>query len=412
MSPPESSPGKRVGLRGTRIVLGVTGGIAAYKAAEIASTLVQAGAELTVVMTDGARQFIQPLTFEGLTHHRVYTGVFEGWNDGHTGHVELAAETDLLLIAPATANTIARLAHGNVDDMLSAIALATEEPIVVAPAMEHHMWNHPATTSNVQTLQDRGVVFVGPASGRLASGAMGQGRLAPMGEVVGAVRSALGRGGPLTGKLVVITAGGTQEAIDPVRFIGNRSSGKMGIALAGAAIDAGADVRLIATRNVDPSLLVGDVVVVESALDMQRAVESALPTADILIMAAAVADFRLDQVATQKIKKRPGQDMLDLHLVRNPDIVAGVTRADLVKVGFAAETEHVIDHASAKLRAKGLDLIVANDAVATIGSEWSQATLIARDGEPVRLPDSPKADVAARIMEEIVRLMDRRTGHA
>jgi len=410
--PPESSPGKRVGLRGARIVLGVTGGIAAYRAAELASTLVQAGVDLTVVMTAGARQFIQPLTFEGLTHRRVYTGVFEGWGDGHTGHVELAAEIDLLLVAPATANTIARLAQGHVDDMLSAIALATQAPTVVAPAMEHHMWNHPATTANVRTIEDRGVVIAGPVFGRLASGAVGQGRLAPMGEIVGAVRSALGRGGPLAGKSVVITAGGTQEAIDPVRFIGNRSSGKMGIALAGAAIDAGADVRLIATRNVDPFLFAGDVVVVESTLDMQRAVEASLPTADILIMAAAVADFRPDQVATRKIKKQPGQETLDLHLVRNPDIIAGVTRADLVKVGFAAETDHLVDHAAAKLRAKGLDLIVANDAVATISGERSQATLILRDGEPARLPEAPKAEVAARIMDEIVRLVDRRSGHA
>ncbi|MDQ3655454.1 MAG: bifunctional phosphopantothenoylcysteine decarboxylase/phosphopantothenate--cysteine ligase CoaBC [Chloroflexota bacterium] len=412
MFPPDSSPVERVGLSGARIVLGVTGGIAAYKAAELASTLVQAGVELTVVMTNGARKFIQPLTFEGLTHRRVYTGVFEGWGSGHTGHVELAAGSDLLLIAPATANTVARLAQGNVDDMLSAIALVTQAPIVVAPAMEHHMWNHPATIANVQILQDRGVAIVGPASGRLASGATGQGRLASTAEIVRAVRSALGRGGPLAGKSVVITAGGTQEAIDPVRFIGNRSSGQMGIALAEAAIDAGAAVRLIATRNLDPSSLIGDVVVVESALDMQRAVESALPTADILIMAAAVADFRLDQVATQKIRKQPGQETLDLHLVRNPDIIAGVTRAGLVKVGFAAETEHLVDHASAKLRAKGLDLIVANDAVATIGSERSQATLITRNAEPVRLPDAPKAEVAARIIEELVRLVDRRSGHA
>lgn len=397
----------RTGLREARIVLGVTGGIAAYKAAELASTLVQAGATLKVVMTEGARQFIQPLTFEGLTHRRVYTGIFEGWGDGHTGHVELAAEADLLLIAPATANTIARLAHGRVDDMLSAIALATEAPIVLAPAMEHHMWNHPATTANVETLRGRGATIVGPTSGRLASGATGQGRLAPVHDILSAARAAVGRGGPLAGKSVVITAGGTQEAIDPVRFIGNRSSGQMGVALAGAAIDAGANVHLIVTRNVDPALLSGDVKVVESARDMEHAVAAMLPVTDILVMAAAVADFRPEQVATQKIKKQAGQETLDLHLVRNPDIIAGVSRAGLIKVGFAAETEHVVEHALKKLTAKGLDLIVANDAVATIGSDRSQATLITGDADPVVLPDATKPEVAARIVEEIVRLIDR-----
>lgn len=412
MSLPEASPAQRVGLRGAQIVLGVTGGIAAYKAAEIASTLVQANVELTVVMTAGARQFIQPLTFEGLTHRRVYTGVYNGWSEGHTGHVELAAGADVLLIAPATANTIVRLAHGNADDMLSAIALATEAPIVVAPAMEHHMWNHPATIANIATLRERGVLIVDPTSGRLASGALGEGRLAPTRDIVWTVRSALGRGGPLTGKSVVISAGGTQEAIDPVRFIGNRSSGQMGIALAGAAVDAGAMVRLIVTRNVDPGLLAGDVVTVESARDLQRAVEDAVTTADVLIMAAAVADFRPGQVAAQKIKKQQGQDTLDLRLVRNPDIVAGVTKAGLIKVGFAAETEELVNSAMAKVKAKGLDLIVANDAVATIGSERSQATLIVRDADPVQLPEASKTVVAAQVMAEIVRLVDRKSGHA
>jgi phosphopantothenoylcysteine decarboxylase/phosphopantothenate--cysteine ligase len=211
---------------------------------------------------------------------------------------------------------------------------------------------------------------------------------------------------------VVVTAGGTQEAIDPVRFIGNRSSGQMGIALAGAALDAGAEVHLIATRNVDPGLLVGHVTIVESALDLQRTVADAMPAADVLIMAAAVADFRPDQVAAQKIKKQHGQDTLDLNLVRNPDIIAGVTRAGLIKVGFAAETEALVDHALAKLRAKGLDLIVANDAVATIGSERSQATLITRNADLVQLPEAPKTVVAAQIIDAIVRLMDRQIGHA
>lgn len=412
MSRPDSAEGGRSGLRGANIVLGVTGGIAAYKAAELASTLVQAGATVDVVMTDGARQFVQPLTFEGLTHRRVHSAVYEGWENGGTGHVLLAGGADVLLIAPATANTLARMAHGLADDMLSAVALATEAPIVVAPAMEQHMWSHPATQGNVETLRQRGVSIVGPAHGRLASGATGDGRMVPSADIVLEVRRALGRGGPLHGKTVVVTAGGTQEAIDPVRFIGNRSSGRMGVALVGAALDAGAEVRLIATRSVDPQMLRGDFIVVESASEMALAVERALPEADILIMAAAVADFRPAAKADQKLKKHSGQDSMELHLLRNSDIVAGVRKEGLLKIGFAAETEHLLENAMQKLEAKGLDLIVANEAVDTIGSVRSDATLIARDRAPWQLPGSSKQDVASRIVSEIVRLIEMQASHA
>ncbi len=401
-----STPDRRHGLDGARIALGVSGGIAAYKAVELASTLVQAGATVEVLMTAGAREFVQPMTFEGITHRKVMTRVFEGWDDGGTGHVALAAESDLLLIVPGTANTIARLAHGLVDDMLSAVALATQAPIIVAPAMEHHMWQHPATVANVATLVGRGVAFVGPDEGRLASGAIGSGRLAATRDIVAAARRALGREGQLVGKVVVVTAGGTQEAIDPVRFIGNRSSGRMGIALAEAAIDAGAEVRLIATRSVDPALLPRDATVVESAIEMREAVEAATGDADALIMAAAVADFRPASFAEQKIKKQPGQDSLALDLVRNPDILATAQRPGLLKVGFAAETERILEHARAKLEAKGLDMIVANDAVATIGSARSVATLISRDREPLTLPEASKMTVAARIIEEVIRMLE------
>jgi phosphopantothenoylcysteine decarboxylase/phosphopantothenate--cysteine ligase len=288
--------------------------------------------------------------------------------------------------------------------MLGAVALATQAPIVIAPAMEHHMWNHAATQANVETLRSRGAAIVGPGTGRLASGAVGQGRLVPTAEIVSAARHALGAGGPLTGKTVVVTAGGTLEAIDPVRYIGNRSSGKMGVALAEAAIDAGATVRLIATRSVDPATLPPGTTVVESALELEHAVRESVQGADILIMAAAVADYRPANVADQKIKKQGGQDSLDLHLVKNPDIIAGIRQPGLLKVGFAAETQRVVEYAREKLEAKGLDLIVANDAVATIGSERSRATLITRDCAPRELPEAGKDRVAAWIIEEIVRL--------
>jgi phosphopantothenoylcysteine decarboxylase / phosphopantothenate---cysteine ligase len=392
-------------VHGARIVLGVSGGIAAYKAAELASTLVQLGAVVDVMMTEGAKAFVQPLTFEGLTHRRVYSGVFEGWDDGGTGHVQLAAEADLLLIAPATANTIARLAHGLVDDMLTAIALGTKAPIVIAPAMEHHMWNHPATRANVATLMARGVEVVGPGEGRLASGAIGQGRLVASAAIVQVARAILGRSGPLAGRTLVVTAGGTQEAIDPVRFIGNRSSGQMGVAIANAAIDAGAAVRLIATRSVDPAILPDGASIVESARELETAVQSAVEGADALVMAAAVADFRPATLSDHKIKKQPGQDSLAIDLVRNPDIIAGIAQDGLLKVGFAAETEQLMANARAKLEAKGLHLIVANEAVATIGSARSQATLITRDREPVALPEANKTVVAERIVQEIARLL-------
>ena len=412
MSWPDRPEENRTGLHGARIVLGVSGGIAAYKAAELASTLIQAGATVDVAMTEGAGHFVQPLTFEGITHRRVFTGVFEGWDNGETGHVALADNADLLLIAPATANTIARVALGLAEDMLGAVALAIQAPIVVAPAMEHRMWHHPATQANVDTLRQRGVSIVGPASGRLASGATGDGRMSSTAEIVVAARRALGRGGPLAGKKVVVTAGGTQESIDPVRFVGNRSSGRMGLALAEAALDVGADVHVIATHGVDPLLLWGDAVVVESASEMELAVHRAVVDADILIMAAAVADFRPAAKAEQKIKKQDGQDSLEISLVRNPDIVASVPSASLLKVGFAAETEHMLDNAVRKLESKGLDLIVANDAVATIGSDRSRATLIARDREPLQLPEADKQVVASRIVDEIVRLMEPQTTDA
>ena len=394
------------GFAAANIVLGVTGGIAAYKAVELASSLVQASSQVRVVMTDGATEFIQPLTFSGITHQQVFTGVFDGWTSGGTGHVELASTADVVVIAPATANTIARIAHGLVDDMLSAVCLATTAPIVIAPAMEHHMWLHPATQTNLVTLRERGVHIIEPATGRLASGATGHGRLAPLPTLLHGIRQALGAGGPLAGRKVVITAGGTREAIDPVRYIGNRSSGQMGIALANAALDLGANVHLIVTNSVDRANLAGNVETVESAIDLERAVQSAVQDADVLIMAAAVADFRPATYADQKIKKKAGQDGISIDLIRNPDIIAGIDRTGLVKVGFAAETDDLILNAEQKLRSKGLAMIVANEAVATIGSDRSQATIITRGAEPRHLPEATKDVVAREILGDVLRILE------
>ena len=404
-----SSPSGRIGLGGARVVLGVTGGVAAYKAADLASALVQRGVIVDVVMTEGATRFIQPMTFQALTRRTVHTSVFDGWEGDSAGHVTLARDADALLIAPATANAIARLAQGMVEDMLGAVALATWAPIIVAPAMEHHMWHHPATQRNVATLASWGVTIVPPERGHLASGATGDGRLASPERLVGALRAALGRSGPLAGRTIVVTAGGTREAIDPVRYVGNRSSGQMGIAVAESALDEGASVILIAGPTVSRVPEGVDVRRVESAREMKQAVETAVTSADALVMAAAVADFRPARQAEQKLKKQPGQESLTLELVRNPDIIAGVDGRRLVKVGFAAETEHLVDNAAAKLVTKDLAMIVANDAVRTIGSDRVQATLLFRDGrEPVVLDDMPKEALARRIIAEVRDLIGAR----
>lgn len=398
-------PESRFGLAGATIVLGVSGGIAAYKAADLTSFLVQAGADVHVVMTEGARQFIEPMTFQALTRNPVYTSAFDGWEGDSAGHVTLAARADAVMVAPATANTIARMAHGRTDDMLGAILLATTAPLVVAPAMEHHMWHHPATQANIATLRERGVAIVEPESGRLASGASGDGRLATRERLVSALRTVLGVDGPLAGKTVVVTAGGTREAVDPVRYVGNRSSGRMGISIAEAAVDAGARVILIAGPTVEWTPAGIDVQRVESALDMEAAVQAAVPEGDVLVMAAAVSDFRPAQQHEQKIKKEAGSEEMTIRMVKNPDIIAGVDGDAIVKIGFAAETESLLENAQAKVRSKGLRMIVANDAVRTIGSDRVAATFLYSDGrDPRSLEEMDKASFARELIGEIAHL--------
>ncbi|HEV2129017.1 MAG TPA: bifunctional phosphopantothenoylcysteine decarboxylase/phosphopantothenate--cysteine ligase CoaBC, partial [Thermomicrobiales bacterium] len=259
-------------LHGKRVVFGVTGGIAAYKAADLVSWLVQQGVQVRVTMTKAATEFVAPMTFEVITRQPVYIDVFDGWGGDEAGHVTLASMADAVLVVPATANTIAEMAHGFTGDMLAAVLLSTTAPIVVAPAMEHHMWHHPATQANVRLLQERGVTIVGPERGHLASGASGDGRLASRETVVAALRRVLARSGPLKGRTVVVSAGGTYEAIDPVRFIGNRSSGQMGVAIVEAAHDAGATVRSVVGPTVVVPPVTGHVERVKSALEMAVAV--------------------------------------------------------------------------------------------------------------------------------------------
>jgi phosphopantothenoylcysteine decarboxylase / phosphopantothenate---cysteine ligase len=394
-------------LRGARVLLAVTGGIAAYKAADLASKLVQAGARVDVLLTEAAQRFVGEATFQALTKRPVHTGVFEPWDESYFGHITLGHEADAIVVAPATAHVIARLAHGFADDMLGAAALSTTAPLIVVPAMEHTMFHHPATAANLATLRSRGAVQVGPERGRLASGEEGDGRMAPVETILGAIRLTLGRSGRLAGRHVVVSAGGTQEPIDPVRFIGNRSSGLMGFALAQAALDLGARVTLIAGPT-NLSVPHGATAVrIATAIEMFEAVRAATVDADALVMAAAVADFRPADPVSRKIKKTAGNDRLCIELARNPDIVASVDRPGLVKIGFAAETDDLVENARRKIAAKGLNLIVANDAEATIGSRTSTAVLLTADGGTESLPELPKEALATVIVERLTDLLDR-----
>lgn len=392
------------------VILAVSGGIAAYKAAEVASRLVQQGATVDAILTAGAQEFVRPLTFSALTGRAVHTDAFTPWTESNRGHITLAREADLLLVAPASASALARLAVGLADDLLGAVALSTVAPLVVAPAMEHAMYHHPATQEHLETLRRRGASVVGPERGRLASGAVGDGRLAAVEAILGTCWAILGRAGALAGRRIVVTAGGTREPLDPVRFLGNRSSGTMGFALATSARDRGAAVHLVTGPTSLPSPAGITVERVETALEMRAAVEAAVPTADALIMAAAVADFRPATPSAQKLKKGPGDTAPVIQLIRNPDILASVTAPGLIKVGFAAETENLVPNAAAKLAAKGLAMIVANDASSTVGSAEISAVILQPDTPPGRLPSMPKSELAGLILDHLLPLLPRRTG--
>ncbi|MCC6625918.1 MAG: bifunctional phosphopantothenoylcysteine decarboxylase/phosphopantothenate--cysteine ligase CoaBC [Chloroflexi bacterium] len=395
-----------VALTGARVVVGVSGGIACYKAVELVRQLMTAGAVVDVIMTAAAQRFVQPLTFQSLTHRKVATDVWEPWSGEEHGHVSLGEQADLLIVAPATANTIARLAAGLSDDMLTITALATEAPLLIAPAMDRLMYTHVATQANLATLAARGATIVGPDEGRLASGAIGPGRLVAVGRIVAAAAGLLAGRGTLRGRHIVITSGGTQEPLDPVRFIGNRSSGKMGAALAAAALARGARVTYIVGPGAAAAPPAVTTVPVTTALAMQVAVEAATRVADALIMAAAVADYRPAIAAEQKIKK--GEGGLTVELVKNPDILASLDRPGLIKIGFAAETNDLLTNARAKLAAKGLALIVANDAVSSIGADDSAVTLLDAEGGVEALSVQPKAATAGIILDRLAALLAAR----
>jgi phosphopantothenoylcysteine decarboxylase / phosphopantothenate---cysteine ligase len=390
-------------FEGKRVLLGISGGIAAYKSVEIVRQLRQLGARVDVLMTRSAEEFIGPLTFETLTRQPVRRDVFQQWTETEAGHVTLAELADILVIAPATANVIAKLTHGLADDMLTVSALACPGPILVAPAMDHHMYLNQATQDNLVTLRARGIEIVGPESGELASGIIGQGRLSPPETIVGAIRHILGRKGPLAGRHLVVSSGATREPIDPIRFISNRSTGRMGHAIAQAAIDAGARTTLVTGAVLLPTPFGAQVLPVESAHDMHAAVKSAVDDADALIMAAAVGDYAPTDIAEEKIKK-DDQDLI-LRLKKTVDILATTSRPGLVKVGFAAETANLRDYATRKLTSKGVDLLVANDARQTMGADDNQATLFRHGQEPEELPLMTKYELARRLIREVEQLI-------
>ena len=397
-------------LANKTVVLGITGSIAAYKAADIASKLNQAGARVEVIMTEPATKFIAPLTLRNITGRPVVTDMFELASEFNIEHVALAEAADVVVIAPATASLIAKVAAGISDEMLTCVVLATKAPIILAPAMNVNMFENPITQDNLNKLKARGFIIVDPAHGRLASGKIGLGRLADVDKIIGTIKQVLGRGGDLVGKRIVVTAGGTREPIDPVRHIGNRSSGKMGYAMAEAARDRGAEVKLITAPVSLPEPVGIEVTHIETAIQMKEAVTNAVAQADALIMAAAVADYQPKEVAKDKIKKETPS--LTLELVRTPDILTEV-KGNFLKVGFAAESEDIVANARQKLENKQLDLIVANDITdkeSGFGTDTNKVTLIDRDGKVESLPLLTKREVADKILDRVVELLGKKAG--
>jgi phosphopantothenoylcysteine decarboxylase/phosphopantothenate--cysteine ligase len=403
-------------IREKRIIFGVCGGIAAYKAADVVSKLQQAGALVDVILTAHASQFVTALTFSALSQRPVYSDLWESTGAAAARHIELGRNAELFVIAPATANTLARLAHGLADDMLSTVALSCPAPLLLVPAMESHMYEHPATQANLRVLAERGATILAPEVGHLASGAVGIGRFPETATILAHIRRILGRTGDLAGRRVIVTAGGTREPIDPVRYIGNRSSGLMGSALAEEARDRGAEVILIAGAMSVPPPAGVEVRHVETAAEMRDAIFAVMGGADALVMAAAVADYRVDHPANQKIKKGSAAEQPDgsltLRLVPTPDILTELAAAEdgraLTRVGFAAETNDLAANAAKKLAKKHLALLVANDVTrqgSGFGTNTNEVTIFHADGRMEPLALLPKTEVAAAIWDRVTPLL-------
>lgn len=394
-------------LEKKHIVLGVTGSIACYKSVDLASKLTQNGALVDVLMTPGAVKFVSPLTFSSITHRPVIADIFSPESELGINHVAVAERASVVIVAPATANTIAKLTHGLADDPITTTILATQAPVIVAPAMDAHMYENAATQENVAALQSRGYVFVGPATGRLASGLIGLGRMLETPDLLGCIKMVLSRGGDLSGRKIVVSAGGTQEPIDPVRVLTNHSTGKMGYAVAEAARDRGAEVSLVTTPTALEDPFGVNVINVRTALEMRSVLLHQCSGADALIMAAAVADWRPAKAADHKLKKGEAETW-SIELVKNPDILSEIVGEGLVKVGFAAESEDLLANARAKLLSKGLHLIAANDITAPdsgFGTDTNRVTLLDREGGATELPLLTKYEVGHEILDRVAKVL-------
>ncbi|MCY3748800.1 MAG: bifunctional phosphopantothenoylcysteine decarboxylase/phosphopantothenate--cysteine ligase CoaBC [Chloroflexi bacterium] len=395
-------------LQGARVVLYVTGGIAAYKASDLASKLTQAGTEVDVALSRAAEDFVGPMTFQALTQRAVYRADDAMTADNEIAHVRLATDADVLLVAPATANVIARLAHGQADDLGSAVALSTQAPIVVAPAMEPGMYANAATQDNLETLRRRGVRVIEPESGRMASGAEGQGRLPETPVLVDVIRATLGREGPLKDRVLVVSAGGTREYMDPVRFIGNPASGRQGVELARAAIERGATTRLVLGSGTVEPPAGADTTRVESAEEMLDALREAVSGCDALIMNAAVGDYR--PAATSDVKLKRGGEPAGIDLVENPDLLQSL-QGDFLRIGFAAETNDHLENARSKLLGKELDALVVNDVAGTdtgFAAETNAVTILRPEHPDLEVPLTSKSGVASAVLDVVVEMIGGR----
>lgn len=393
-------------LDSKHIVLGVSGSIACHKAVDLASKLVQQGALVDVVMTRAASNFVTPLAFQAITHRPVLSDIFNPQTGSAIDHVEIAMRADVVVVAPATANIISKISSGLADDALTTTVLATQAPIIVCPAMDGYMYGNPATKENIERLHRRGLMIAGPSEGHLASGIEGKGRLLESSEIIGHIRLVLGKNGDLANRKVVVTAGGTQEALDPVRFLGNRSSGKMGYSLAEAARDRGASTVIVTAPNRLPDPVGTRVEQVVTAEEMSAALAIECDDADALIMAAAVSDWRPHATSSSKVKKSSAENWT-VELTKTPDVVSKIQRKGLIKVGFAAETENIEVNAQAKLLPKGLHLIAANDVSnnRVFGDDNNKVVLLDHKGIVEELELMSKYDVGHRILDRVVSMM-------
>ena len=397
-------------LTNKRIVLGVTGSIACYKALELASKLVQNGALVDTIMTKSSQEFLTPLAFKSITHRDVVTNMYDINSEFAINHVGLAESADIIVIAPATANTISKISNGMSDDSLTTTVLASKCPILIAPAMDGNMFDNPATQNNIATLISRGVFISEPEYGRLASGLIGNGRMTSPKNLVDIITMTLGSKGDLSGKKILISAGGTTEPIDPVRFITNKSSGKMGYSIAAAARDRGANVTLVSASNMLENPIGIQIKRVRTSSEMYDVITKEITEMDAIIMAAAVSDWTPKKYSNSKSKKN-GSENWSIDLIKTTDIIANISKPNLIKIGFAAESDNLIKNGKSKIQSKSLDLIIANDILDKengFESDTNKVSIIHPNGDVEVIPTMPKYEVGNEILDRMIRLFNKK----